>query len=426
MHRRLKAKDVAEEEPAVRSESLRGAPLYYDCATDDARLTLETAMDAAASGAVVATHCRASGFLKDEHGRLTGVIATDGITGEERQVTASAIVNATGPWTDSVRGLDGEAKGALLRPTKGVHVVVDHAKLPIRNAVVCFHPTDERVLFAIPWGDRTYIGTTDTDFEGEPGSEVASLEDVNYLLDASRHYFPDFSLGHGDVISTWAGLRPLIAPADEDGSVDESKVSREHKVVIGPDGLITIAGGKLTTYRRMAAEVVDDAIRLLELTGKAPDSVQACDTAKSPLPGAVGWPDDDDHDAVAQQVQQASDGSLERDTARALADTYGMRALELGRRCAEDPSACERLVAGRPEIMVQVDVAVEQELAERLSDVMIRRTQLFFRDYDQGLGAAPAVAQRMATKLGWSDERIQREIERYREDVMASRRWREG
>jgi len=292
--------------------------------------------------------------------------------------------------------------------------------------VVCFHPTDERVLFAIPWGDRTYIGTTDTDFEGEPGTEAATMADVDYLLDASQHYFPDHALGHDDVISTWAGLRPLIAPSETGVGMDESKVSREHKVVIGADGLITIAGGKLTTYRRMAAEVVDDAIRMMEISGGAPEAVGPCDTAKSPLPGAVGWPDDDDHDAVAAQVVEASQGTLDLDIARGLANTYGMRALDVAARCAADELVRERLVPGRPEIMAQVDVAVEEEFAARLSDVLVRRTQVFFRDHEQGLGTAAGVADRMAAALGWDEARRQEELDHFRQDVARSRAWREG
>jgi glycerol-3-phosphate dehydrogenase len=243
---------VAELEPAVKQEGLKGAPLYYDCSTDDARLTIETALDAVQHGAVVATYARVESFLKDENGRIQGAVVKCQTTGQLKEVRASVVVNATGPWTDKTMAMSGTRKGNLLRPTKGVHIVVEYDKLPISHAVVCFHPTDERVLFALPWGDRTYIGTTDTDYEGDAADVSATLEDVDYLIAASNSYFPDHPVGRTDVIATWAGLRPLIAPpsAETDGEegseVSESKVSREHQIVVGQDGLITIAGGKLT------------------------------------------------------------------------------------------------------------------------------------------------------------------------------------
>ena len=266
--RKLKPSDVAEEEPALRRDGLKGAPLYFDCATDDARLTLETALDAAEQGATVATWAKVTSFLKDEQGRVKGAVVQDELGGGLKQIEARAVINATGPWTDQTIAMSRPLSGrSILRPTKGVHVVVDRARLPIRNAVVCFHPNDKRVLFAIPWGERTYIGTTDTDFEGDPGAVAATSEDVDYLLAAANFQFPDQALSRDDVIATWAGIRPLMAPQGDDAEeLSESSVSREHQILVGHDGLITIAGGKLTTYRRMAAEVVDTAVRLLELT----------------------------------------------------------------------------------------------------------------------------------------------------------------
>ncbi|HEY8431856.1 MAG TPA: glycerol-3-phosphate dehydrogenase [Sandaracinaceae bacterium] len=425
IHKNLKPREVAKLEPALKRERLKGAPLYYDCSTDDARLTLETALDAAAHGAVIATWAKARSFLKTETGRVRGAVVSDELGGELKQIEARTVVNATGPWTDRTIAMSHPlASGKILRPTKGIHIVVDHEKLPLSNAVVCFHPTDERVLFAIPWGDRTYLGTTDTDYDGDPALVRATLEDVDYLIDASNSYFPSHPLRREDVIATWAGVRPLMAPQDRSADLKESAVSREHQILIGQDGLITIAGGKLTTYRRMAAEVVDTAVRLLELE-RGPLDLAPAATNKAPLPGAVGWPDDDDHAKVAEEVAKAGHPRVPEDVARHLADTYGMRALEIARRMAKDASACERLVPGRPEVMAQVDWAVHEELAATVCDVMIRRTQLFYRDRDQGLGAAESVAARMARELGWDDATRQRELERYREEVARSRAWRD-
>lgn len=427
IHRNLKASEVAEEEPAVRQEGLKGAPLYYDCATDDARLTLETALDAVGQGAVVVTHARAQSFLKEDNGRVCGVTVKDMRSGELKEVRAAVVINATGPWTDKTLAMSAPRQHALLRPTKGVHVVVDHARLPLSNAVVCFHPTDRRVLFAIPWGDRTYIGTTDTDHEGEPGEEHATRADVDYLLAASNHHFPDHQLDEGDVIATWAGLRPLIAPPPEDGDDDmhASQVSREHQILVGQDGLVTIAGGKLTTYRRMAGEVVDTAVRLLQLSGRLAREPKPPRTDREPLPGAIGWPADDDHEKVAAKIVDAGAPHVPLDVARNLADTYGMRGLPIARRCKADRRLAQRLTQGRPEILAQVDVAVDEELAATVSDVLIRRTQMFYRALDQGLGAAPAVAARMAELIGWDDAERARAVEDFTADVARSRRWRD-
>jgi len=425
--RSLKPKDVAELEPAVQQEDLKGAPLYYDCATNDARLTLETALDAVEQGAVVATWAKVTSFLKDETGRIQGVIVKDQLgDGGLREVKARAVINATGPWTDATIAMSKGPTASLLRPTKGVHIVVKHDKLPISHAVVCFHPTDRRVLFAIPWEDRTYLGTTDTDFEGDPADVAATLEDVDYLVDAANSYFPGHLLDRSDVISTWAGIRPLMAPPSEDGEeVNESKVSREHAIVVGQDGLVTIAGGKLTTYRRMSAEVVDTAVRLLEMTD-GPMELEPARTDKVPLPGAVGWPANDDHASVADDVSKAGHPHVPEDVAAYLANTYGMRGIAVAEAMELDRSQCARLISERPEVMAVVDWAVEKELAATICDVMVRRTQLFYRDEDQGLGALDSIADRMATLLGWDQATREAEVDRYRAVVASSRAWRSG
>lgn len=427
LHHTLKPGEVEEQEPALLTEGLTGAPLYYDCSTDDARLTLETALDAAKVGAKIATWARVVSFVKDGRARIVGAVVEDTIGGGLKEIRAHSVINATGPWTDRTVAMSKTLGGGpLLRPTKGVHIVVVHDKLPVQHAVVALHPDDGRVLFAIPWGDRTYIGTTDTDYEGDPGEVAATSEDVDYLLEAAAAYFPRHLLARQDVIATWAGLRPLMAPPQTSHDLDESAVSREHRIVVGQDGLITIAGGKLTTYRRMAAEVVDTAEKLLRLANQLPSGLRPARTEDEPLPGAVGWPEDDDHAAVGARIQAASEGRLSAEQGQHLANTYGMLGLQLAARVVTEPALAAPLIEGRPEILAQVDWAVEQELAARLPDVMVRRTQLFYRDPDQGLGAAPAVAQRMGELLGWSDTRRAEEIALYEQIVAQSRQWREA
>ena len=424
-HRTLNPSEVAKEEPLLKQEGLQGAPLYYDCSTDDARLTLETIIDATQNGAVVATWARVDALVKNDQGRIAGVVVKNARDGSLKEVNAHAVINATGPWTDEVLAMSGPRKGKLLRPTKGVHIVVDREKLPVEHAVVLFHPDDNRVLFALPWGDRTYVGTTDTDYDGVPGEEAATLEDIDYLIAAPNHSFPTSQITRGDVVSTWAGLRPLIAPEPEVGEMAESQVSREHQIVIGEDGLITIAGGKLTTYRKMAQECVDVAVNLLTLSGKLPEDLQSGETTKVPLPGGVGWPEDDDHAKVAVELAEVCDCDISAAVARHLVDTYGMRALELAKMCAADPSLTEPIVPGRIEIMAQVDFGVKEELAASVSDVMTRRTQIFFRDFEQGLGSVEKVATRMAHLIGWSDEEKQKSGDEYKVDVARSQRWKQ-
>ncbi|MCB9666206.1 MAG: glycerol-3-phosphate dehydrogenase [Alphaproteobacteria bacterium] len=422
LHRTLTSDDVGREEPQLRNQDLVGAPLYYDCATDDARLTLENALDATRAGAVVVPRAKVTGLVHGEGGRITAVQITDVRTGEVKVVEASAVVNATGPWTDATVTLGAAPDKPLLRPTKGVHLVVDHHRLPVRHAVVCFHPTDGRVLFAIPWGEQTYVGTTDTDYFGDPAEVAATREDVTYLLEAANAYFPEAHLVPEDVLSTWAGLRPLMRPVSGD-DVDESAVSREHQIVVGHDGLITIAGGKLTTYRRMSAEVVDTVVKLLRLARRLPPSLVDPHTDREPLPGAVGWPEDDDTSRLVARTRELSGDVIAEASARHLVRCYGTRALDLARRIRTAPELAAPLVPGRPEVLGQVDWSVLEELASDVDDVLVRRTQLFYRDADQGLGCAQAVGERIGALLGWDEARVAQSVQGYRDVVALARRW---
>lgn len=433
MHRRLSSSDVAQEEPSLDREGLKAAELYYDCGTDDARLTLETALDAQAHGATVLPWCRVEAFVMGSMGRLRGARLKDRLEGDSFDVTASAIVNATGPWTDQTTCLEGRVGPRLLRPTKGVHIVVDHRRLPLRYANVMVHPRDGRVMFAIPWGERTYLGTTDTDWQGDPDEVAATRSDVDYILEAASESFPDRRLVPKDVIATWAGLRPLLS---EDG-VAESSVSREHRVVVDRDGLITVAGGKLTTYRKMSAEVVDrvqDLFRVANIPGALVDHAP---TALEALPGAVGWPEGEPEvpgeprespstpTRLATSIQEQTHGLLTPESCVLLANSYGMHGRDIAGLALAEPLLAAQLVPGRPEILAQVDWAVKRELALTLEDFLIRRSSLFFKDLDQGLGCAELVSTQMALLLNWTEERRQTELERYRKEVARSRAWRE-
>jgi glycerol-3-phosphate dehydrogenase len=217
-------------------------------------------------------------------------------------------------------------------------------------------------------------------------------------------------------------VRPLVG--DEEAE-DESSVSREHVLAIEPSGMVTIAGGKLTTYRRMAAEVVDAVVEELDKLGKDTNGLRPAETALNPLPGAIGWPEDADLADVAQRIEAASDGLIGDATAALLARTYGMRGIDIARGVVEDPSGAELLVEGRPEIAAQIDWGVRRELARTASDLMMRRTQLYYRDADQGLGVVEAVAARVAELLGLSEAEQDKQVVDYREQVQRSRCWRD-
>lgn len=419
MHRNLSIPEIHEEFPLLRQDGLHGGPLYWDCATDDARLTLETMLDAQNAGAVVLTHAKVKGLFHGADGRVNGVEVTDNL-GSSRsiQVRAAVVINATGPWSDRIRS-HGEQKSHQLRLTKGVHIVVPADRLPLPHTVVAFHPKDQRVLFFIPWGDRVYIGTTDTDYEGDPAEVHATREDVDYLFTAFELYFPTVKMQRGEITATWAGLRPLIRAE----GVPPSQVSREHVITTDADGLVSIAGGKLTTHRRMGAEVVEEAIRVMEKAGHSHPPLKVVNTAQLPLPGAVGWGEEDEGAAMIQKVIDTAHGLLPESTCRYLADRYGSRAVDLIQMALQDQERLAPLVPGRPEILAQVDWAVQQELAATVTDFMERRTQLYFRDVDQGLGALEVVKNRMAALLGWTAVEAEGHAQHYRNEVARSRRW---
>lgn len=418
LHRVLRPGQVAEVAPGLKQEDLKGSPLYYDCATDDARLTLESAIDAADHDAVVVTGARVVGFIRSEEGHVIGARVEDTNTGEEREVHAASVVNAAGPWAEKIAALSGTESKAKLRPTKGVHITVSSERLPLEHAVVCFHPRDERVLFLLPWGDQAYIGTTDTDYDADPADVAADAEDVAYLLEAANAYYPECKLSTEDVFSTWAGLRPLVMPVTSRDDVAESAVSREHQVITGNDGVITIAGGKLTTYRLMSAEVVDAAVRQLNQRG-AEVTVRTCDTERVPLPGGVG------EVPTPEVLIELSGGLLSQESAALLVHTYGSRAKGVAHLIQQSPDLAVPLSPERPEIRAQVDWAVKEELANEVADVLVRRTQVFFRANDQGLGAAEWVSQRMKTLCEWSEDRRLVSLAAFQHEVGLSRQWRE-
>lgn len=402
-------KRMLEREPLLNPAGLTGGIIYYDCMTDDARMTLENAIAATEQGSPVLTRAKVVGVSGLEGNATPRVAIRDRITDRLIEVTAKGVVNCTGAWTDHTRSL-AQIDDNIVRPTKGVHIVVEHDRLPCSQASALLAPQDGRVFFAIPWHGRTVLGTTDTDFEGDPGEIGVTLADVKYLLEAANHHFPNRNLTPDDVFATWAGLRPLIKP---DEAASESDVPREHKLY--RDGrMVTIAGGKLTTYRRMAAETVDAALVAAGI--KAPGSK----TAKALLPGARGLKKD--FDALAEEIAKAAE--LPADVAQRLANVYGARAKDVAAYVAEDASMRDRVTPDRDVIYAEVAFGVERELALSVDDVMVRRTSLTLTAKDQGIDAVERVADVMGARLGWSKEARQASIDEYLHSVALSRGFR--
>ncbi len=345
LHRRLAPAEALREVPGLRARGLRCAYLYYDARADDSRLVLHVARRAAEMGAVLANYTEVIGFLKSG-GRIAGV-RTSGF-----EIAADRVVNAAGVWCDEVRAMDDPRSAPLVRPTKGVHLVVPLARLGLRTAMILPSPADRRVVFAIPFGSRALLGTTDTDYRGVPDKPRAAVEDVEYILGAVNACFPSAGLTVSDVCCTFAGLRSLVGG----GESAPSAVSRDHRILESHSGLVTVAGGKLTTYRLMAEQVVDRLTR------------RPCRTRRMDLRPA-----------------DVADGTP----------------------LCDDP----------PHVWGEVDWAVEREMALTLSDVLVRRLRLAVYAEDRGMGVARRVAERMAARLGWDPREVARQLESYEREL---------
>lgn len=407
-------------EPQLRGDGLRGALEYYDCATDDARLVVENALDARALGAACHTHTEVVTLERRDDGRITGVRVRDRLTGETRTVNARAVVLAAGAWTDEmIRRFELPFERPVLRRTKGVHIVVPRERLPLARAITLISPIDHRVMFAIPWRERTVLGTTDTDFTGTADEVAADGDDVRYLCESGNGVFPAANLTTDDVIATWAGLRPLIAPPE---NVDESDVSREHEIFTRSDGLVIIAGGKLTTYRRMARQTVNATLKLLDQIGETV-TVTRAGTKDRPLPGAEGLAQPDLEGVAAVGRQLMADHGLDVDTATHLCGVYGARAPLLGQRIAQDRALGERLDPELPYVWAEIEFAATHDLARTVEDVLARRVPLLLVSRDQGLGVCERVADVLGKLLAWTAAQRAQMLDGYRAEVALSRRW---
>ncbi len=391
-HRGVRREGREGVEPALRDEGFLGGALYYDCFTDDARLVLENVLGAEEAGAICLNYVAVESLGKDAAGLLDGAAVRDleGAAGVVH-VCARAVVNATGPWLDQIRALDDRSAKPVLRPTKGVHLVMPGRRVGNRNAVVLHAVRDGRLFFVIPWDEHTIVGTTDTDYFGSPDAVRAEAEDVDYLLESLNFYFPAAGLTDRDVVSTFAGLRPLVAGSRPEAP---SEVSREDELFESPSGLVSLGGGKLTTYRRVAVKVVDRVAR--QLRARFGVRVRALSGSEAlPLPGA--------HRAA----ETFADGYAR------LRRRYGSRAAALLEQAGETASSHELLEPGLPDIRAEASFAASAEMARRVEDVLRRRTQLALKAADGGASAAEVTAELMGERLGWSRSTQQHRAREY-------------
>jgi glycerol-3-phosphate dehydrogenase len=398
VHRRLKG-DAARAHMPTLGDRLAWAYLYYDAQTDDARLTLAIARTAALDlGATVVNHATVTG-LRKEGDKVTGAHVDTGGGNGRVDVTARAVVNSTGVWTDEVRALDEGTDPESIRPAKGIHITVPWHKVRNDIAAVVPVPKDRRSVFVVPWpgadgtvggpGSITYIGTTDTDYDGDLDDPQCTADDIAYLLGSINSSISE-PLDESDVIGTWAGLRPLVSDA---GSSRTADLSRRHRVLTSGSGMVTVTGGKLTTYREMAEDAVDAAIRVIG--DPLPRRAGRSRTRRLRLRGAEGW-------------EQA------RDTDRHLAERYGGESGVLEAMIAADPTLREPLVPGLPYRRAEALYAVRYEMATTLDDVLSRRTRARLRNRDATAAAADEVAALVAGELGWSDAERAAQVADYR------------
>ena len=399
-HRILGKRRALEAEPTLRERGLRGAALYADAQCDDARLVIATARGAIQYGAQVATWTAARSLIF-ENGRVCGAEVEDVLTGATATIRAGTVINAAGPWTDSIRRMEDPAARPILRTTRGVHIVVRRERIGNRHAITFLSPIDGRVMFILPWGELSYIGTTDTETQEPPEATAITEADTLYLLRSANARFPGAHLAAEDIVSSWAGLRPLVR--DDAGTASDN--SREHVILDGRSRLITVTGGKLTTYRSMAAEAVNHAIRALPPKRRGGWPAES-GTAREPLPGSEA------RDLAAFRTRGISVG-LPAETVEHLLRHYGSESAGIINLGMGNRALFERLDRRHPAVAAEVIHAARRELAQTVEDVLVRRVHLYYELADHGLAAASRVAELLGAELGWDAERAAREAARY-------------
>ena len=401
-HRHLTKRGALKLAPALDPDLLIGALQYDDCQVDDARHTLTVARTAARFGAAVANSVSVIGFLR-ESGRVTGVRVRDHVADEDFDVGARVVINATGVWTDELQHLVGERGKFEVRASKGIHLVVPRDRLQLDTGLIL--RTEKSVLFVIPWGRHWLIGTTDTEWKLDKAHPAASRADIDYVFEHLNAVL-DQPLGYDDVQGVYAGLRPLLSGESE----NTSRLSREHSVTVPVPGLVAVAGGKYTTYRVMAKDAVDAAVRGLDAW------VAPSVTDVTPLVGADGF-----HALWNRRHALADRSGLHVARIEHLLHRYGTRTHELLELIATRPELATPLPGADDYLAAEARYAASHEAALHIDDVLARRTRISIESWDRGEAAAEPVARLMAEVLDWSPQTIDREVEIYHARVAAER-----
>jgi glycerol-3-phosphate dehydrogenase len=382
--RLLSREETIARIPNIEPENLLGGVEYFDGQFDDARLAITLAQTAADHGAALLNYVRATGLTKRDN-LITGLTAEDAETGETFELRAKVVVNATGIFADTIRHMDEPTGPAVVQPSQGVHLVFDRSFLQGDSAIMVPHTDDGRVLFVIPWHDRVLVGTTDTPMEKADVEPRALDEEIGFILrNASRYLSRDPQ--RGDIQSIFAGQRPLVRPPRSDGS-STKQISRNHEVLISEGGLVTIVGGKWTTYRKMAEDAMDHAT----LIGGLPE-----------------------RQCVTETLQLHAWTSPHAAATNEALEVYGSDTQHIARLIQAEPSLAEPLAAGLPYQRAHVLWAARHELARTVEDVLARRTRMLFLDAQTSINAAPVAAQLLAFEFGHDDEWTAAQVAAYR------------
>lgn len=383
--RMLSREETLEHLPTLKTEGLRGGAIYYDGQFDDTRLLIHMAATACEQGAILLNYVEVTGLTKDSQGFVDGVNARDTETGQEFQAVAKVVVNATGAFSDSVRSMAEPEIVPMIAPSQGIHLVFDSAFLAGESAIMVPHTSDGRVLFAIPWHGHTLVGTTDTPVEAPVLEPVALEEEIEFILSTAGQYLAK-PPARDDVLSVFAGIRPLVRPANQ---ASTANISRDHVIHIDRSGLVSVMGGKWTTYRHMAEDCVDQAATLAQLPERP------CTTHHLHI------------HAFHETAKQFG-----------VLSVYGADAIAIQKLIDADGTLGQPLHPALPCIKAQVVWAVRQEMARTLEDVLARRTRALFLNARAALEMAPAVAHLMAAELGWDDAAREKQLASFR--AMAS------
>jgi glycerol-3-phosphate dehydrogenase len=403
----LEKEEIVTLEPLLRKDVLLGGGLYYEYRTDDARLTIETMKTAVQNGAVPLNYLEVTEFIYKDNGFVGGALLKDNLSGKSHKIIARRVVNATGPWVDTIRNKDKEGlNDKRLHLTKGVHIVVPFTKLPIKQSVYFDVKADKRMVFAIPRGKITYIGTTDTFYDKNIDQPSAKREDVEYILDAINYMFPAAKLNVSDVESSWAGLRPLI---HEEGK-SPSELSRRDEIFYSETGLISIAGGKLTGYRKMAERVLNFVFKTMHKKSYSQTKTLKLSGGDFDSPEAID-------EFIYKTAGEAKQIGLDALAVRALVYKYGRnieliinKAYELS-SSVNDKDECIHLA--------ELWYAVNYEMTNNLCDYLIRRTGRLYFERPSLEKLYPLIADRMAEMLNWSDEQKLKEIADFEKEYSA-------